>query len=71
MQTEQFIIDGMGCMGCARIILSTLIEVNGVENAQVDFPTKTAQIDYNPQLASINKLQVAVKEAGYELIKER
>lgn len=55
MQTEQFIIDGMGCMGCARIILSTLLEVNGVENAQVDFPTKSAQIDYNPQLASINK----------------
>jgi copper chaperone CopZ len=48
LETTSFKIDGMTCaIGCAKTIESKLAGLDGVENAKVDFDTKTATISYD------------------------
>jgi copper chaperone CopZ len=46
-------IDGMTCaMGCARAIEVELNNIDGVEQAMVNFDSKNAVLSYNPELTS-------------------
>jgi copper chaperone CopZ len=46
-------IDGMTCaMGCARAIEVELNNIDGVEQARVDFDSKSAVLSYNAELTS-------------------
>lgn len=49
LETATFKIDGMTCpMGCAATIEQKLSKMDGVENAKVDFDSKTATISFDP-----------------------
>ena len=48
-ETTTFKIDGMTCpMGCAKTIEQKLSDMDGVEDAKVDFDSKTATISFDP-----------------------
>ena len=52
-ETATFKIEGMTCaMGCAKTIEEKLTEMDGVQNAKVDFETKTATVNFD-----LDKLQ--------------
>jgi mercuric ion binding protein len=54
-ETATFKIEGMTCaMGCAKTIEEKLTEMEGVQNAKVDFETKTATVNFD-----LDKLQSA------------
>lgn len=59
---------GMGCAGCAVRVDKTLHEVEGVRQAGVNFAAQTAQITFDNDLCSIEKLKAAVQAAGYDLL---
>jgi periplasmic mercuric ion binding protein len=47
-ETVSFKIDGMTCaMGCAKTIEEKLADMEGVQNAKVDFETKTATVNFD------------------------
>lgn len=62
--TQQLRLIGMTCAGCANTIEKALNQVNGVEAAQVNFATETATVTGAD--ISLESLQEAVKQAGYE-----
>lgn len=62
--TQQLRLIGMTCAGCANTIEKALNQVNGVEAAQVNFATETATV--TGAGISLESLQEAVKQAGYE-----
>ncbi len=47
-ETATFHIEGMTCaMGCAKTIEEKLSEMDGVQDAKVDFETKTATVNFD------------------------
>lgn len=48
LKTESFTIEGMTCeIGCAKTIESKLANLEGVDEAKVDFENKTATISFD------------------------
>ena len=48
LQTASFTIEGMTCaMGCAKTIEEKLADMDGVQNAKVDFETKMATVNFD------------------------
>ncbi len=59
-------VEGMTCEGCARGIEATLAREPGVVKAKVDYPSKTARIEYAPEKTSPKKLVEVIRSLGYE-----
>lgn len=54
-------IDGMVCeMGCANTIQEALAALNGVESCKVDFESKEAVVDYDPEIVNDNQIIGAI-----------
>ncbi|MFP9112330.1 heavy-metal-associated domain-containing protein [Flavobacterium sp. RHBU_3] len=63
METTTFKIDGMTCPeGCAKTIESKLGGMEGVENAKVDFDSKTATISFDPAKQTPEKFVETVEK---------
>ncbi|MGC8961358.1 MAG: copper ion binding protein [Candidatus Bathyarchaeia archaeon] len=61
-------IGGMHCASCAQTIERTLRRVDGVAYSTVNFATEEASIEYDPDRVSIDRIEDAIKEVGYEPI---
>ena len=64
-------ISGMHCASCALNVEKTLQDVEGVEDAQVNFGTEKATVEYDPDKVELGKLEEKVQEAGYGVVNER
>lgn len=56
---------GMHCASCAGLIERKLKKVPGVKEANVNYGAEKARVVYDTALADIEKIQSAVKAAGY------
>ncbi len=59
-------IRGMSCAACAARIQKTLTHLAGVRSANVNFATNRATIVFEPAAITIQKIQAAVTDTGYE-----
>ncbi|MEB3337428.1 MAG: heavy metal translocating P-type ATPase [Leptolyngbyaceae bacterium] len=57
---------GMSCASCANRIEEAIRELPGVGQSAVNFGAEQATVTYNPQKISLEVIQKAVREAGYE-----
>ena len=69
MQTETFNVTGMTCGGCVSKLTKALTAVPGVGRVDVSLPDK-ASVDFDEKLTSRERLQLAVKDAGYGITGE-
>ena len=60
-------IKGMHCASCATLIERKLKKVQGVENANVNYATEKASVEFEEGLNE-NLLKEAIKSAGYDVI---
>jgi periplasmic mercuric ion binding protein len=58
-------LQNMTCAMCKFTIKKALQGVEGLEEASVDYDTKTAKITFNPQKTSVDSLIKATTDAGY------
>lgn len=58
-------MQNMTCAMCKFTIKKALQGVDGVEEANVDYDSKTADVTFNPQKTSIEALIKATTNAGY------
>lgn len=65
---KKFHIKGMHCAGCANSAASALKKLDGVEDANVQIATETAEVLYAPEKVSLNRMKEAVNGAGFELL---
>lgn len=59
-------IEGMHCTGCSNRLERVLNNLDGVENAKVDFESKTAVISFNEGKNSIENIKEAIGDAGFK-----
>ena len=58
-------LQNMTCAMCKFTIKKALQSVEGLEEANVDYDTKTAKVTFNPQKTSVDALIKATTDAGY------
>ena len=66
MEKEKFVIKGMTCDHCAMHVTSGL---TGVKSAKVSLKKNEALVKFDAATTPVEDLAMAVKEAGYELVK--
>jgi len=65
MDTLTINIKGMSCSHCKMAVEQALQTLQGVESADVDLQSNTAQITFDPNKVDSKKLKAAIIEAGY------
>lgn len=68
MKTATFKIEGMHCDGCANTIKTLIEREPGVQMADVSFKRGEAQILYDPQTVTEDRLVTAVQKPGYRVV---
>ncbi|MCX6591749.1 MAG: copper-translocating P-type ATPase [Acidobacteria bacterium] len=64
-------ISGMTCAGCVKTVTEALQRTPGVATASVNFATRRASVEFDPQQANREKLSAAVRAAGYGVAEQR
>lgn len=64
-------IEGMTCASCARINESTLSDLNGVINANVNIASHKASVEFDENKISIDDLITAIESTGFKAAKEK
>ena len=59
-------VTGMHCAACVGAVERALEKVEGVSDARVNFASGKASVDFDPQLVSLQSLETAIRDAGYE-----
>jgi len=61
------LIRGMHCKSCEMLVEENLMQVNGVEKAEVDYRAGKAEVFFDKKEPSEEALKQAVKDAGYDI----
>ncbi|NYT22164.1 heavy-metal-associated domain-containing protein [Alcaligenaceae bacterium] len=69
MQVGMLKLAGMKEEGCAAKVADALKSVKGVDTAEVSFEKAKASITFDEALVSLQRLKVAVEDAGYAIAK--
>ncbi len=59
-------IPGMKCPACPITIMVAMKRVDGVRSVDVDFEQKSATVLFDDQLTSIDRIQEAAKNVGFD-----
>jgi len=65
MQVGMLKLAGLKDEGCAHKVAGALRAVKGVDTADVSFEKSKASVAFDEDLVSLQRLKVAVEEAGY------
>lgn len=60
-------IDGMSCNHCKMAIEKSVSNLEGVDNVEVSLKNKTAIIDYDENILTLEKIKEAIEESGYNV----
>lgn len=59
---------GMACASCSANIERKLNELDGINEASVSLPGRSALIDYDPEKISLEKMKSEINGIGYDLV---
>lgn len=62
-----FNVKKMTCGGCAASVESMLRSLSGVTGVRVDLPTKTARVNFRPDVVTVEQMKQTIHSIGYEL----
>ena len=65
VKTEEFVLSGLRCPSCARLVQEECRKLDGVENAVVDLGAQKLHLVYDANLFQPAKLEAAIKAAGF------
>ncbi len=57
---------GMHCVSCEHIIKETILDIDGVKNAKVNYVTEKVTVEFDPEKTNIKNIMKAIKKVGYE-----
>ncbi len=60
-------VKGMSCQHCVMSVTKALSQLEGIKNIQVDLAKGEVRFDNSKEVTS-NRIEKAIKDAGYEVI---
>lgn len=69
-QTKTLPVLEMSCAVCAGNVENTIKHLPGVQEASVNFAANLLSVRYDPSVITLQKMQAAVRAAGYDLVIE-
>lgn len=69
MEQIQFNVKGMTCDHCKMAVTNALKDLNGVKSVEVSVDRGKANVEYDPSKASVEQMEDAVEEQGYDVVK--
>lgn len=67
MTSKIFKIEGMHCASCSAIITKKLSKLDGIKNANVNFATEKADIDFDSSKVDLEKMNNEIEKLGYKI----
>lgn len=64
-------LGGMHCAGCATTIQKFVSDLDGVKKCDVNLASEKAVLEFDPGLVSLERIEKAVREAGYRVVFEK
>ena len=61
---------GMACSVCSANVEKKLLSLKGINSASVSLASRTALVDYNPDIISLEDMKREISNAGYDLVIE-
>lgn len=61
---------GMACSVCSANVEKKLQSLKGINSASVSLASRTALVDYNPDIISLENMKREISNAGYDLVIE-
>ena len=61
---------GMACSVCSANVEKKLLSLKGIISASVSLASRTALVDYNPDIISLEDMKREISNAGYDLVIE-
>ena len=58
-------VTGMTCTTCAATVEKALAEKQGIEQAQVNFASETASVEYDPEKIDLAAIKDSISQVGY------
>lgn len=62
-----YTVSGMHCASCASVITRKLSKLPGIINCQINYATETANVTFDPNTVSLEKMNGQVNKLGYTL----
>lgn len=62
---------GMACASCSANVERKLNSLDGIRNANVSLPGRSALIDYDPDVISLEQMKAEINGIGYDLVIEK
>nr|WP_315409004.1 HAD-IC family P-type ATPase [uncultured Prevotella sp.] len=59
---------GMACSSCSANIEKKLNTLKGINSASVSLPGRSALVDYDPRVISLEKMKAEINALGYDLV---
>lgn len=65
IQIVRIPVEGMSCVACAANVKKTLVAIAGVEHVEVHLGERNAQVRFNSQQVTTDKLVTVINGLGY------
>ncbi len=70
MEKKTIAILGMMCAGCSARVEKKLNSLEGIHQAAVNLPARTALIEYDPTVITLEQMKEELDKTGYEMVIE-
>jgi copper chaperone len=61
-------VEGMSCQHCVKAVTNALEALPGVSSVTVELEAKTAAVEYDPSLVTLEKMKNEIEEQGYSVV---
>jgi copper chaperone len=69
MESTILVAPDISCEHCQHAIEGAVGKMEGVKQVKVDIPTKMVQVEYDPKLVTLAKIEAVMDDVGYTVAK--
>ena len=69
MESTSLVAPDISCEHCQHAIEGAVGKVEGVNSVKVDIPSKTVDINYDPEKVTLTKIEEVLDDVGYTVAK--
>jgi len=69
MESTSLVAPDISCEHCQHAIEGAVGKLEGVNSVKVDIPSKTVDINYDPEKVTLTKIEEVLDDVGYTVAK--